>query len=461
MASFSKRRYTVAIAICLMLQAASLYAQERYTLAQLVDSSKRYLPLLKQKRAQVQAAQANLSDVKSTLLPQVKFSEQLNIGTDNSLSGSFFTFGITPSTSAGVRAANTMEAATGNVGVLYGEYELANFGLNGAKIDYAKANIDLQQADAQKEEYINALNVAKLYFTLLKYEYQASADRQNTERYSSIFNVIQALTKSGINPGADSSLAKAEMSKARISYNQTIGKITQVKQQLAYLTGVAINKLSADTLRNMQWENLPVVASDTAQNPVISYYAKRKDALQYNEQLIKKSYLPKVMLASGIWARGSSIQYNDQYKALSEGLGYQRFNYAVGLAFTYNLFNGLYRKNKLAVNRFQMQASNYDLQQQQLLLQTVASQADSRIQVITDNLKELPVQLTSARAVFNQKTAQYKAGIISLIDLTNASFVLYRSQTDYIEAISDWYLAGLDKAAANGSLLSFIQTINR
>jgi len=47
-----------------------------------------------------------------------------------------------------------------------------------------------------------------------------------------------------------------------------------------------------------------------------------------------------------------------------------------------------------------------------------------------------------------------------LVDLTNASFVLYRSQTDYIETISDWYLAQVDKAEATGNLVQFINSIN-
>jgi outer membrane protein len=178
-----------------------------------------------------------------------------------------------------------------------------------------------------------------------------------------------------------------------------------------------------------------------------------------NENLIKKSYLPKILLAGSSWARGSSIQYSDQYKSLANGLGYQRFNYALGIAFTYNLFNGIYKKDKLAINRYQLQASEYELQQQKLALNSSVNQANNALQTTMDNLRELPVQLKSAEDTYQQKLAQYKAGLISLIDLTNASFVLYRSQTDYIETLNDWYLAQLDKAASTGNLIPFIQTI--
>jgi len=50
--------------------------------------------------------------------------------------------------------------------------------------------------------------------------------------------------------------------------------------------------------------------------------------------------------------------------------------------------------------------------------------------------------------------------MISLVDLTNAAFVLYRSQYDFSVAISDWWLARLDRAVATGNLELFIQRFN-
>lgn len=462
MATFYIRKCCIVLAICMVMPASCVLAQQHFSLQNLLNASRKNLPILQQKQALVNASQASITEIKHSFLPQVKFSEQLNIGSNNSMATTFFTFGITPSTSGGIRGDNSLQPVTANVGVLYSEYEVANFGLNNARLNLAKANVGLQVADLQKEQYLVDVEVAKLYFNILKNQYRLDADRQNTDRYQSIFTIIQALTASGIKPGADSSLAKAELSKTKIVYNQTLGKINQQKQQLAYYTGINAQQLLLDTVSNNSINAKPVAiqfAMDTFSNPLVDYYAKRKSIFTANEAVIKKSYLPKILLASGLWARGSSIQFNDQYKSLATGLGYQRFNYAVGVAFTYNLFNGLYKKDRLAINRYQTQASDFELQQQNLAINTLSLQADNALQITQANLLELPVQLQSAQATFAQKTAQYKAGLISLIDLTNASFVLYRSQTDYIETLSDWYLAQLDKAAATGNLNQFIQTI--
>ncbi|MBX9733767.1 MAG: TolC family protein [Chitinophagaceae bacterium] len=462
MLTFYYRKYMVVVGILVILPVFSLFAQQRLTLKQLIDAAQSYLPVLKQKQAFIDESKVALSEVKHSFLPQVKLSEQLNVGSNNSLAGTFFSFGITPSTSAGVRASNTNDLVSGNIGVIYSEYELANFGLNKAKLGSAKANIDLQEANLKKEMYLLQLTIARLYFSVVKYQYRLNADKQNTNRYEIIFFIIQALTKSGLKPGADSSLAKAELSKARINYNQTLGKIMDLKQQLSYLTGMDADRLTLDTTQ-LKWKDRDTI-SVTAKvseidHPLLDYYFKKNQLLNANEYLIKKSYLPKIVVASALWARGSSIQYNDNFKPLSVGLGYQRFNYAIGVAFTYNLLNGIYKKDRLLLNNYQKKAGEYELLQQKLALGSASLQANNALAITKENLLELPVQLSSAQAVFSQKTAQYRAGLISLVDVTNASFVLYRSQTDYIETINDWYLAQLEKAASLGTLSQFIQTI--
>lgn len=463
MDTFCIRKCCIVAGIFMLCPALSLLAQDKtYSLPSLVDAAKNYLPSLMQKRALVNSAEAMLADTRHSFLPQIKASEQVNIGTANSMTGSYLPIGYMPSTSAAVRGDNTGQVATGNIAALYSEYELFNFGLNKARINYAQAYIGLNESDFQRELYLVQVQVARLYFSLLKSSYRLQTDKQNVNRYDSIFMVIRALTSSGIRPGSDSSLAKAELSKARITYNQTLGSVNQLKEQLGYLTGVGAASLAIDTTAGNFNTNrllLSRLQVDTSSNPLIDYYSKIRNIYQSNEKVISRSYLPKVILAGSTWARGSSIQYNDNYKSLNTGLGYQRFNYAAGLGLTYNLFNGMYKKDKLAINRFQLKASEYQLQQQKLVLNSSFMQAKTALETTEFNLLELPIQLKAAEDTYQQKSAQYKAGIITLIDLTNASFVLYRSQTDYIETISDWYLAKLDQSVAAGNLPQFIQTI--
>jgi outer membrane protein TolC len=183
------------------------------------------------------------------------------------------------------------------------------------------------------------------------------------------------------------------------------------------------------------------------------------NAYASDEKRISRSFQPMVSLVGTAWTRASSITPELDYKSLGTGLGVQRYNYLAGISLQYDLFNGLHKKDRLEIIHFQQQAGIYQLQQQELALQSASNQADLAIQTAEANLRELPVQINAAKDTYNQKLSQYKAGIISLIDLTNAAFVLYRSQNDYTETLTDWYLAHLDKAYAVGGLDHFIQII--
>jgi outer membrane protein TolC len=240
-------------------------------------------------------------------------------------------------------------------------------------------------------------------------------------------------------------------------------EIAQLKQDLSYLTGIPEGALSVDTgllqYQNVLDQSLQNNDIDTLNNPLVDYYNKQKGVYQSQEKFIKKSYLPKLLLAGGAWGRGSSIDYSDNYQSLSTGLGYQRFNYGIGLAFNYNLFDMIHRHDKLAVNKYKMQQSDYELQEQQLQLRTASGKALAALSAIDKNRKEIPLQIASATDLYHQKLAQYQAGVSNLVDLTNAAYLLLEAQTANIQIVTDWYLAKLDKAAADGNLSQFIQSI--
>lgn len=432
------------------------------SLQTIIDSARVHLPVLAQKKALINSADAQTRFVRNSFLPSAILADEVSVNSDNSLPGSYWSMGIIPSTSGGIRSADNLQAATGNIGVLYSQYDLADFGLKKAAIQNAEANTNLSKTDLAREEYLLKWQIGKLYFNLIKNQYQLEVDRQNVKRYEDVYKVIQAVTLSGIKAGADSSLALAELSKTRITYNQTLGQVRQLQQQLSYLSGLAAGSITVDTNQTKTYLSSMAIAGnafDTTANPLTDYYEKQRDLFLAAENLVKKSYLPRIFLAGNIWVRGSSIDYNNNYKSLATGLGYQRLNYMAGVTISYDLFNGLHKKDRLAVTHYQTLANDEALQQQKLSLQNISNRADEAINTAYKNLQEIPVQIKASQDSYNQKTAQYKAGIINLVDLTNASYVLYRSQTDYVQTLSDWFLANLDKVAATGNLDPFIQSI--
>jgi outer membrane protein TolC len=465
MITFCVRKLRWAVGLFLFMAPTFVFSQQKkYSLKDFVDSAQHHLPVLLQKQALIEAAKAGVTDARHAFLPTSFVGDELTVATDNSIPGSYISFGIIPSSSSGVRSSNIYTSAIGNIGFFYNQYELLDFGLKKATVRNAQAYLQLTQADRDREAYLVKWQVVRLYLDIVKSEFQLAIDQQNASRYDTIFTVIRAVTESGIKPGADSSLAKAELSKARTTYNQTLGALGQLRQELAYLSGVAATNIVIDTTNTRGYlaslgstGNTP--AGGTT-NPLIDFFDKEKALYLQREELVKKSYLPRVLLNGVGWARGSSIDYTNNYKSsTASGLGYQRFNYLAGLTLEYDLFNVVHRRDKVRIAVDNALASDYGLQQEELSLQNVGNKADEAIRTATKNLAEIPIQIGAAGDAFDQKTAQYKAGIINLVDLTNASFILYRSESDYVQTLSDWLLANLDKYSATGGLDQFIQSI--
>ena len=444
--------------ILVMAMACPVLSQKTtiYSLAELVDSAKRHLPLLLQKQALVESAQAGVTEAKHAFLPQLNAVEELSIGSANDVTGPYLSVpGLIHPIAGSINAASNYQAVTGNMASLYGQYDLVTFGLKDARVADARAVVGLTQADLAKERYLVGWDIARLYFNILRDRYQLTVDEEDIRRYDSMYTISRALTGSGVNPGVDSSLARAGLSRTRVRYNEALGELRRLQDQLAYLTGIDQPGIAMDTSTVIP--NLALPQENV--NPLLDYFAKQRQQYDAEKQLARKSYLPRVVLGAGGWVRGSSIQYSNVYESPGEGLGYQRLNYLAGVGVTYDLFNGVHRRDRLNVLNGQVQAADYAMEQQQLSLHNQQVQADESIRTARANLDELPAQLQAATDAYQQKLAQYKAGIINLVDLLTAAFELTQAQTGYIQTLNEWYTASLDKAAATGNLDLFIQTI--
>jgi outer membrane protein, adhesin transport system len=131
MVTFWTRKSLWAISHLLMLPTLSLYAQhtgQSYSLPSLIDSAQRHLPLLLQKKALIEAGRAGVRDARNAFLPSSYLGDEVLVGSDNAVPGSYYSFGLIPSVSSGINSANNYQAAGGNIGFMSNEYDLVNFG---------------------------------------------------------------------------------------------------------------------------------------------------------------------------------------------------------------------------------------------------------------------------------------------------------------------------------------------
>src|SRR6185312_8984201 len=148
----------------LFLSACSLgFAQAKIGLKQAIDSAIKNYPELNARQLETKSADALVHDAKDQRLPSLTVSDQVDIGTASSLSGSYFPMGIIPSTSGGISAENNSNTFTGNIGVAYMEHQLYNFGLNHARIASAESFASSAKADYDATAYTVQLQVSQVF----------------------------------------------------------------------------------------------------------------------------------------------------------------------------------------------------------------------------------------------------------------------------------------------------------
>ena len=399
-------------------------------------------------------------------LPSLVLQDQLNAGTDNSLQGAYFSLGMVPSTPGNYNAVqNSLNA--GNTAISFLQWDFYTFGFYNAQQKEARAQLAVNEANLTGDQYQLTENVIALYLDWLKKYRLLQIQNENVDRAKVILNAIRATVNSGLKPGVDSSTASATYSVARINYLQALDNYNYDRITIGTYTGINTANLVPDTsLINpaLLQDAVTMQLSDSVvtAHPLLQVYQKEYEQQVANNHVIAKKYLPKFGLDAAAWERSTGISPTEVYpNSIETGMPYSRYNYLFALTLTYNLFNLKHRHDELAEGRFQVQAKQSAMQTQQLSLNQMLQQANSTYVITQEKLEELPVELYSAREAYGQQVALYKSGLNTLIDVSNAQYVLLQAETNYVLTQDELLRLLYIRAGLSGQLNNFLQKFKR
>lgn len=456
-----KRKLCLAVSLLL---AAHAFAQNNppITLKALLNRVNEKAPALLADSAAIAVRQAQATEISNNWLPNLKVNYQADVGTNNNTAGPYFGFGIVPSNSSGVRAQSNTSAALVNLGIAALDWEVYNFGAYAAQNRVAGLDVAIEQNQFQRSKYQLETYAIGGYLQLLRLHANMQIQQRNIERNEQISRSIQSLTKSGIRPGVDTSIAEAELSKARLNYIELKDQFKQAQLQLSAISGLPYQGIVPDSLvqaRLIQAVIPGLNNADTANHPLINYYRAIVQSSREKENLVRKQYNPKIMLEAAAWGRGSSIE-NDRFGALTRGWGFDRDNYLVGVGISYNLFDLRRKQLKLRTQRTATDYAAKTLDEQKSLLALSINQADAALSTAHERLLEIPNQLKAANAGYRQKLSLYKSGLTDIIELNAALNILYRAETDYAQAKSAYIMALFQKAITGNQVSSVLNLLN-
>jgi len=438
--------------LALLLSAAVASAQQNaptVTLRQLLSSVDTRAPQLLTDSAAIAIRQAQAAETRNNWLPDLTLNYQADLGTSNNTTGPYFGFGIIPSSSGGVHNTNVTTTIADNLGIAAFNWEVYNFGKYSAENKVANSDINVQQKQFAESKYDLQAYTISNYLQLLRLQDFLNIQLRNIQRTTEIRRSIESLAKSGVRAGVDTSIAEAELSKARLNYIELNNQLKQEQLQLSAVSGLPYQSIIPDTTAEATLIGQPnayLFPADTADHPIINYYRSVYQNSLQREDLVKKMYNPKISLEAAAWERGSSIDAEGHYNSLGSGYDFDRDNYLVGIGISYNVFDLRRRQLKLRTQKASTDYAYKKLQEQQQLLAVSNNQADVEMQTALDRLKEIPNQLNAAEAGYRQKLSLYRNGLTDIIELDAALNILYRAETDYMQAKYDYANALFEKA---------------
>lgn len=442
-------------------------AQDRYRpipLKTLLTNVGQKAPALMSDSAAVLIKKAEAVETRNNWLPDVKLNYQSDLGTNNNVAGPYFGFGLVPSDSRGVRTQNNSKTAATNLGIASFDWEVYNFGAYHAQNILANSNVKVEQSRFQQSKYELQAYTIEHYLELLRQAEFLTIQKKNIIRNQQIIRTVIVLAKSGLRPGVDTSIANAELSKARLVYIELQNQYRQEQQHLALISGFPFASILPDTTLEDQLigrsNALAGVGSDSQNHPLIAYY----QSLYQNSKDAKieagKRYNPKILLEGATWGRGSSIDGTDHFNSLSTGLGFGRSNYLVGLAVSYNLTDLRRRQLRMRTEKLAVKYAFKKLEEEKALLASTNVQADNELQTSMLRLDEIPLQLKAAQDAYRQKFSLYKNGLTDIIELDAALNILYRAEKDFSLAKNQFAFALFQKALTENQLSILLNSLN-
>ena len=420
---------------------------------------------IKAKRNYISASQASLQQAKTELLPNLNLSAQQDYGTINGQNGPAYGLGGLGVASSGPSfEKQNWNAAFGGLYLANVNWDLFAFGRIKERVKVANTILERDQNDLTQEKFQQEIKVSAAYLNLLAAQRLTKSQEKNLERAITFKNTAVIRAHNGLIAGVDSSLAKAEVSSAKIALTRAKDLEQEQANRLGILMGITATNMQLDTasIARIPMEMYADSVLNEKTHPLLQFYKSRIDVSNEQAKLFSKSYFPTFSLFGVIQGRGSGFSsgYAQDQTAFTQGyadgVNPTRGNYLLGAGMVWNLTSILRTRPQVRAQQFQSKGlqNEYELVDQQLHAQLAL--ANTKLKNAVDNYNEAPVQVKAASDAYMQKNTLYKNGLTTIVDLTQALYTLNRAETDRDIAYNNVWQALLLKSAALGNFDLFI-----
>jgi len=432
-----------------------------FTLEEAVAFALKNYPAVRASLERLRSAEAGVGLARTSYLPRTEVFWQSNRATDNNIAGLTIPNSVVAPITGPVTLSPSNQSAWGSAGGLLFSWEPLDFGYRGARVEAARAVQSRAGAEASLTRLDVGIATVNAYLTLLAAAQTVRAAEADLERRETFSKSVHVLVDNQLRAGADASRADAEQARARVNLARAQQLETTSRAQLADILGIGDVEVEVgeSTLLGTPPAAAPPPAAVSA-NPAAEVQRARVQESQSLVHALDRSYYPKLYLQSVVMGRGSGVDPTGKFLGGAEGIGPDRANWGAAVTVTFPVFDIFSTKSKKDVEAANERAeeARYDQVLQDLTGQLRKARASlDGARKVAENT---PLELEAARTTETQERARYRAGLATLVDVSEAQSLLVQAEIDdSLAHLAVWQnLASV--AAAQGDLAPFLQSLH-
>lgn len=435
------------------------------TLSGVVDLARRNFPRILEQEAEYRASLRNISlrRVKE-YLPNSMLSYQDVAATHNRLTQTLFSTSVLPTTPGpGPERVQMNADAFSAMGFII-DWDPVDFGLHRAHIEKARAESNVSGAKLKLTVLDVMVQAAGRFLEALVMSEQVAVAQANVQRFKDFSLVVHAQVRAGLKPGADASLADAQLANAENDLIRARLNDELARASLAYAVGLGgqVVDIEAGGLLAVPQPstNFAIVEPYYREHPLTMKQQALVDSEKASLKVLQKEYYPRLRWLGGVNLRGSTFKTNRGDVPASDISGFFPTvpNWNVGLMVDFP-FLEVFRiaaEKKVIVERISASNQAVALALQELKTEEVKAQATYRAaRALAANM---PVQVKAAGLAAQQAQARYEAGLGTVAQVAEANQILADSRVKEAVANVGVWKSLLSVSFVRGDLGPLLQT---
>lgn len=418
-------------------------------------------PRVKAALEQVNVTSAGVDLARSAYLPRLDSLWQTNRATVNNITGLLLPQSVIPGISGPPLTSTSGQSAWGSVAGALFSWEPFDLGLRDAGVRGAEAAVTRARADEALTQLDVQSAVGSAFLSVVQAERALAAARADVERREILARAARTLVENQLRPGAEASRADAERAAAETRAILARRTLILTQADLARVLGVpsGLVTVNASSLLAPAPSSSAVPAA-AGEHPLARVTHASVDVARMQEEVLARTFRPRLYLQSAFFARGSGATSNGHLEGGAAGLGLERTNWATGVQIVFpNLFDLASLRARRAAAAANTRADSARYQEALLTITNQQRSASAIIEAARAVAANTPVQLTAARQSEAQARARYEAGLASIVEVADTQSLLAQAEYQDAAARIDVWRALLADAVAHGDIAPFVDLV--